>query len=172
MHGASRAAQVALEYYESERTAYLEETNQDDDLYAPGIPNGVPLQYLNKDVNDTCARYHAKNQIESVYTALLGAASNRIMKMSDSTLGYAMKGDRLRPKWALVSRLLSCSWCSMISSFGFHYNMPITWKKHGINQIQPRVDAASALILTTKTPTLKGMTPIRCITGFLQLQIN
>lgn len=129
-----------------------EETNQDDDLYAPGIPNGVPLQYLNKDVNDTCARYHAKNQIESVYTALLGAASNRIMKMSDSTLGYAMKGDRLRPKWALVSRLLSCSWCSMISSFGFHYNMPITWKKHGINQIQPRVDAASALILTTKTP--------------------
>lgn len=107
---------------ESERAAYLEETNQDDELYTPGIPNGVPLQYLHKDVNDTCARYHAKNQIESVYTALSGAASNRIMKMSDSTLAYAMKGDRLRPKWALVSRLLSCSWCSMISSFGFHYN--------------------------------------------------
>lgn len=55
MHDASRAAQVALEYYESERTAYLEETNQDDDLYAPGIPNGVPLTYLRKDVGEICA---------------------------------------------------------------------------------------------------------------------
>lgn len=54
MHGASRAAQVALEYYESERTACLEETNQDDDLYAPGIPNGVPLTYLRKDVREIC----------------------------------------------------------------------------------------------------------------------
>ena len=89
---------MALEYYESERTAYLEESNQDDDLYAPGIPNGVPLTYLRKDVSEVCARYHVKNQIDSVYTALLGAASNRIMKMSDSTLAYAMKGDRLRPK--------------------------------------------------------------------------
>ena len=57
MHGASRAAQVALEYYESERTAYLEETNQDDDLYTPGIQNGVLLTYLRKDVSEVCARY-------------------------------------------------------------------------------------------------------------------
>ena len=46
---------MALEYYESERTACLEETNQDDDLYAPGIPNGVPLTYLRKDVSEICA---------------------------------------------------------------------------------------------------------------------
>lgn len=58
MHGASRAVRVALEYYESERAVYLEETNQDDDLYAPGIPNGVPLTYLRKDVSEICVRYH------------------------------------------------------------------------------------------------------------------
>lgn len=45
---------MALEYYESERAAYLEETNQDDDLYTPGIPNGVPLTYLRKDVREIC----------------------------------------------------------------------------------------------------------------------
>ena len=154
-----RAAQVALEYYESERTAYLEETNQDDDLYAPGIPNGVPLQYLHKDVNDTCARYHAKNQIESVYTALLGAASNRIMKMSDSTLAYAMKGDRLRPKWALVSRLLSCSWCSMISSFGFHYNSAYNVEK-ARHKPNPTACRCSVCVdFNHDDPRLKGYDP-------------
>ena len=154
-----RAAQVALEYYESERTAYLEETNQDDDLYAPGIPNGVPLQYLHKDVNDTCARYHVKNQIDSVYTALSGAASNRIMKMSDSTLAYAMKGDRLRPKWALVSRLLSCSWCSMISSFGFHYNSTFSVEK-ARHKPNPTACRCSVCVdFNHDDPHLKGYDP-------------
>lgn len=150
---------MALEYYESERTAYLEETNQDDDLYAPGIPNGVPLQYLHKDVNDTCARYHAKNQIDSVYTALLGAAYNRIMKMSDSTLAYAMKGDRLRPKWALVSRLLSCSWCSMISSFGFHYNSAYNVEK-ARHKPNPTACRCSVCVdFNHDDPHLKGYDP-------------
>ena len=154
-----RAAQVALEYYESERTAYLEETNQDDDLYAPGIPKGVPLKYLHKDVSEICKRYHAKNQIESVYTALLGAASNRIMKMSDSTLAYAMKGDRLRPKWALVSRLLSCSWCSMISSFGFHYNSAYNVEKarHKPNPTACRCNVC--VDFNHDDPRLKGYDP-------------
>lgn len=154
-----RAAQVALEYYESERTAYLEETNQDDDLYAPGIPNGVPLTYLRKDVSEICKRYHVKNQIDSVYTALLGAASNRIMKMSDSTLGYAMKGDRLRPKWALVSRLLSCSWCSMISSFGFHYNSAYNVEKarHKPNPTACRCNVC--VDFNHDDPHLKGYDP-------------
>lgn len=49
---------MALEYYESESAAYLEETDQDDDLYVPGIPNGVLLTYLRKDVSEICARYH------------------------------------------------------------------------------------------------------------------
>ena len=154
-----RAAQVALEYYESERTAYLEETNQDDDLYAPGIPNGVPLQYLHKDVDDTCARYHVKNQIDSVYTALSGAAANRIMKMSDSTLAYAMKGDRLRPKWALVSRLLSCSWCSMISSFGFHYNSAYNVEK-ARHKPNPTACRCSVCVdFNHDDPHLKGYDP-------------
>lgn len=154
-----RAAQVALEYYESERTAYLEETNQDDDLYAPGIPNGVPLQYLHKDVNDTCARYHVKNQIDSVYTALSGAAANRIMKMSDSTLAHAMKGDRLRPKWALVSRLLSCSWCSMISSFGFHYNSAYNVEK-ARHKPNPTACRCSVCVdFNHDDPRLKGYDP-------------
>ena len=154
-----RAAQVALEYYESERTAYLEETNQDDDLYAPGIPNGVPLQYLHKDVNDTCARYHVKNQIDSVYTALSGAAANRIMKMSDSTLAHAMKGDRLRPKWALVSRLLSCSWCSMISSFGFHYNSAYNVEK-ARHKPNPTACRCSVCVdFNHDDPHLKGYDP-------------
>lgn len=154
-----RAAQVALEYYESERTAYLEETNQDDDLYNPGIPNGVPLQYLHKDVDDTCARYHLKNQPESVYTALSGAASNRIMKMSDSTLAHAMKGDILRPKWALVSRLLSCSWCSMISSFGFHYNSTFSVEKarHKPNPTACRCNIC--IDFNQDDPHLKGYDP-------------
>lgn len=154
-----RAAQVALEYYESERTAYLEETNQDDDLYAPGIPNGVPLKYLHKDVDDTCARYHVKKQPESVYTALSGAASNRIMKMSDSTLAHAMKGDRLRPKWALVSRLLSCSWCSMISSFGFHYNSAYNVEKarHKPNPTACRCNIC--IDFNQDDPHLKGYDP-------------
>lgn len=150
---------MALEYYESERTAYLEETNQDDDLYAPGIPNGVPLTYLRKDVSEICAHYHAKNQIESVYTALLGAASNRIMKMSDSTLGYAMKGDRLRPKWALVSRLLSCSWCSMISSFGFHYNSAYNVEK-ARHKPNPTACRCSVCVdFNHDDPRLKGYDP-------------
>lgn len=154
-----RAAQVALEYYESERTAYLEETNQDDDLYAPGIPNGVPLTYLRKDVSEICKRYHVKNQIDSVYTALLGAASNRIMKMSDSTLGYAMKGDRLRPKWALVSRLLSCSWCSMISSFGFHYNSAYNVEK-ARHKPNPTACRCSVCVdFNHDDPRLKGYDP-------------
>lgn len=55
MHGASRAAQVALQYYESKRAAYLEETNQDDDLYAPGIPKGVLL-----DVGSRGFVYHSR----------------------------------------------------------------------------------------------------------------
>lgn len=154
-----RAAQVALEYYESERAAYLEETNQDDDLYNPGIPNGVPLQYLHKDVDDTCARYHLKNQPESVYTALSGAASNRIMKMSDSTLAHAMKGDILRPKWALVSRLLSCSWCSMISSFGFHYNSTFSVEKarHKPNPTACRCNIC--IDFNQDDPHLKGYDP-------------
>ena len=154
-----RAAQVALEYYESERAAYLEETNQDDDLYAPGIPNGVPLTYLRKDVSEICKRYHAKNQIENVYTALLGAASNRIMKMSDSTLAHAMKGDRLRPKWALVSRLLSCSWCSMISSFGFHYNSAYNVEKarHKPNPTACRCNVC--VDFNHDDPHLKGYDP-------------
>lgn len=144
---------------ESERAAYLEETNQDDELYTPGIPNGVPLQYLHKDVNDTCARYHAKNQIESVYTALSGAASNRIMKMSDSTLAYAMKGDRLRPKWALVSRLLSCSWCSMISSFGFHYNSAYNVEK-ARHKPNPTACRCSVCVdFNHDDPHLKGYDP-------------
>ncbi|MFU9946050.1 hypothetical protein ACNF5H_03600 [Fannyhessea vaginae] len=154
-----RAAQVALEYYESERTAYLEETNQDDDLYAPGIPNGVPLTYLRKDVSEICKHYHAKNQIENVYTALLGAASNRIMKMSDSTLAYAMKGDRLRPKWALVSRLLSCSWCSMISSFGFHYNSAYNVEK-ARHKPNPTACRCSVCVdFNHDDPHLKGYDP-------------
>lgn len=154
-----RAAQMALEYYESERTAYLEETNQDDDLYNPGIPNGVPLQYLHKDVDDTCARYHVKNQPESVYTALSGAASNRIMKMSDSTLAHAMKGDRLRPKWALVSRLLSCSWCSMISSFGFHYNSAYNVEK-ARHKPNPTACRCSVCVdFNHDDPRLKGYDP-------------
>lgn len=154
-----RAAQVALEYYESERTAYLKETNQDDDLYAPGIPNGVPLTYLRKDVSEVCARYHAKNQIESVYTALLGAASNRIMKMSDSTLAHAMKGDILRPKWALVSRLLSCSWCSMISSFGFHYNSAYNVEK-ARHKPNPTACRCSVCVdFNHDDPHLKGYDP-------------
>ncbi len=144
---------------ESERAAYLEETNQDDDLYAPGIPNGVPLTYLRKDVSEICAHYHAKNQIESVYTALLGAASNRIMKMSDSTLGYAMKGDRLRPKWALVSRLLSCSWCSMISSFGFHYNSAYNVEK-ARHKPNPTACRCSVCVdFNHDDPRLKGYDP-------------
>ena len=150
---------MALEYYESERIAYLEETNQDDDLYAPGIPNGVPLTYLRKDVSEICKRYHAKNQIENVYTALLGAASNRIMKMSDSTLGYAMKGDRLRPKWALVSRLLSCSWCSMISSFGFHYNSAYNVEK-ARHKPNPTACRCSVCVdFNHDDPHLKGYDP-------------
>lgn len=150
---------MALEYYESERTAYLEETNQDDDLYAPGIPNGVPLTYLRKDVSEICAHYHAKNQIESVYTALSGAASNRIMKMSDSTLAHAMKGDILRPKWALVSRLLSCSWCSMISSFGFHYNSTFSVEKarHKPNPTACRCNIC--IDFNQDDPHLKGYDP-------------
>lgn len=154
-----RAAQVALEYYESERAAYLKETEQDDDLYNPGIPNGVPLQYLHKDVDDTCARYHVKKQPESVYTALSGAASNRIMKMSDSTLAYAMKGDRLRPKWALVSRLLSCSWCSMISSFGFHYNSAYNVEK-ARHKPNPTACRCSVCVdFNHDDPHLKGYDP-------------
>lgn len=154
-----RAAQVALEYYESERTAYLEETNQDDDLYAPGIPNGVPLTYLRKDVSEICKRYHVKNQIDSVYTALSGAAANRIMKMSDSTLAYAMKGDRLRPKWALVSRLLSCSWCSMISSFGFHYNSAYNVEK-ARHKPNPTACRCSVCVdFNHDDPRLKGYDP-------------
>lgn len=150
---------MALEYYESERTAYLEETNQDDDLYNPGIPNGVPLTYLRKDVSEVCARYHAKNQIESVYTALLGAASNRIMKMSDSTLAHAMKGDILRPKWALVSRLLSCSWCSMISSFGFHYNSAYNVEK-ARHKPNPTACRCSVCVdFNHDDPRLKGYDP-------------
>lgn len=134
-------------------------TNQDDDLYAPGIPNGVPLKYLHKDVSEICKRYHAKNQIESVYTALLGAASNRIMKMSDSTLGYAMKGDRLRPKWALVSRLLSCSWCSMISSFGFHYNSAYNVEK-ARHKPNPTACRCSVCVdFNHDDPHLKGYDP-------------
>ncbi len=154
-----RAAQVALEYYESERTAYLEETNQDDDLYAPGIPNGVPLTYLRKDVSEICKHYHAKNQIENVYTALLGAASNRIMKMSDSTLAYAMKGDRLRPKWALVSRLLSCSWCSMISSFGFHYNSAYNVEKARHKPNPTACKCSVCVDFNHDDPHLKGYDP-------------
>lgn len=154
-----RAAQVALEYYESERTAYLKETEQDDDLYNPGIPNGVPLQYLHKDVDDTCARYHVKKQPESVYTALSGAASNRIMKMSDSTLAHAMKGDILRPKWALVSRLLSCSWCSMISSFGFHYNSAYNVEK-ARHKPNPTACRCSVCVdFNHDDPRLKGYDP-------------
>lgn len=153
-----RAAQVAIEYYTDERNAYLKATGQELDGYEPTIPNSPNNKLLQADVDGVFKQYNAKEQFGSVYNALAGNTVNRVMKMSDATLDRAMRKDKLRPKWALVAGLKACAWCSLVSSFGFHYNSQFSVQK-ARHTPRPTACRCSICVDFNEKSQLKGYDP-------------
>lgn len=142
-----QAAQVALEFYVSQREAAGVEEPYEARAYHPWDD-----LKLSGDVAEALAR---SSSPEMVSRNLAARATQRTMEYADETIGRNAALDPARPRWAIVPHPGACAWCVTLGSFGFTYTSESTARgaRHPSCRCTPAVD------FDRGNPSLDGYDP-------------
>jgi len=110
------AADVARQFYQESRDAWQEATEDSSD-YVAQAAQPIPEQWAMEDVGEALTGGHGMT-----VARLPGKASKRVMQRADETIGYNVRRDPAKGRWAVVPHPGACGWCVMVASNGWAYS--------------------------------------------------
>ncbi len=87
---------------------------------------------------------------------LAGLGEMRVIKFADSTIGYNVRRDPAKPRWAIVPHPGACGWCLMVAGNGWAYSKTSVYAQRHAN-----CKCSVAVDFNQDSPSLKGYDPAR-----------